>query len=215
MGLEFMPIFKDWAVSYDDEVEGHNPQYKDVFEGYWDIITEIINQSGNSILEFGSGTGNLTEKLLQAGKKVYPIEPSQEMRAIAQEKLKDYQVEFLDGDMENFPQPENEVDTIVSNLVFHHLNAAEKNSALAAYNKILPSGGKIIFGDTMFLSQAALDAIIERESSRGFEDLVEDLNREYYPLITDLEEIFRANNFKTTYRQMNNYVWIVIAEKIN
>ena len=86
MGLEFMPIFEEWAVVYDDEVNGGNPEYQEVFANYWQILDEINAASGEVVLEFGSGTGNLTEKLVVAGKTVYPVEPSPEMRNIAAEK---------------------------------------------------------------------------------------------------------------------------------
>ena len=58
MGLEFMPIFEEWAVVYDDEVNGGNPEYQEVFANYWQILDEINAASGEVVLEFGSGTGN-------------------------------------------------------------------------------------------------------------------------------------------------------------
>ena len=62
MGLEFMPIFEEWAVVYDDEVNGGNPEYQEVFANYWQILDEINAASGEVVLEFGSGTGNFNRK---------------------------------------------------------------------------------------------------------------------------------------------------------
>lgn len=214
MGLEFMPIFEDWALDYDEEVNGGNPEYQEVFANYWQILDKITAASGAVVLEFGSGTGNLTEKLVAAGKRVYPIEPSPEMRNIAMQKTALQEIPFLDGDMENFPELPEPVDTIVSNLVFHHLTAAEKRQVIEQYSHLLSAGGKIIFGDTMFLSQKIFTEIVTSEKAAGRENLAEDLEREYYPLITELEEYFRVNGFQTRYRQMNRFVWLVVAEKI-
>lgn len=214
MGLEFMPIFENWAADYDDEINGGNPEYQAVFLNYWESLSVITAAAGSSILEFGSGTGNLTEKLVAAGKQVYPVEPSPEMRAIARKKTLLKDVTFLPGDMEHFEKPLAPIDTIVSNLVFHHLTAAEKEQVIKQYNQLLPIGGKIIFGDTMFLSQASYDKILAAVKSAGLENLAADLEREYYPLIPEVEAYFSDNGFQTTYQQMNRFVWIVSAEKI-
>lgn len=214
MGLEFMPIFEEWAVDYDDEVNGGNPEYQEVFANYWQILDEITAASGDVVLEFGSGTGNLTEKLAAAGKSVYPVEPSAEMRTIAAEKVGLQELAFSAGDMENFSVPSETVDTIASNLVFHHLTIEEKARAIHRYSQLLPVGGKIVFGDTMFLSQKAYTEILATEKTAGRASLAADLEREYYPLMSELEELFRINGFQTRYQQMNRFVWLVIAEKI-
>ena len=214
MGLEFMPIFEEWALDYDDEVNGGNPEYQEVFANYWQILDEITAASGEVVLEFGSGTGNLTEQLVAAGKTVYPVEPSPEMRRIASEKPALREMNFLAGDMENVPLLPEPVDTIASNLVFHHLTAEEKKQAIERYSQLLPTGGKIIFGDTMFLSQKVYTEILAAEKAAGRDSLAADLEREYYPLMSELEEYFRLNGFQTRYRQMNRFVWLVIAEKI-
>lgn len=214
MGLEFMPIFEGWAVDYDEEVNGANPEYQEVFANYWQILDEITAHSGQSVLEFGSGTGNLTEKLVAAGKTVYPVEPSPEMRDMAAKKDALQATSFFAGDMENFPLPPEPVDTIVSNLVFHHLTAEEKQKVLKEYNQILSIGGKIIFGDTMFLSQTVYDTYLRTEKEAGRQNLAADLEREYYPVISELDQYFQKSGFQTTYRQMNRFVWIVYAEKI-
>ncbi|MDT2523733.1 class I SAM-dependent methyltransferase [Enterococcus raffinosus] len=214
MGLEFMPIFEEWALDYDEEVNGSNPEYQEVFANYWQILDEITAVSGDTVLEFGSGTGNLTEKLVAAGKTVYPIEPSPEMRRIAAEKPGLQETEFFPGDMEDFPMPSEPVDTIVSNLVFHHLTSKEKKRAIQRYSELLAPRGKIIFGDTMFLSQKSYDKILAEEKAAGRDSLATDLEREYYPVISELEEYFNVNGFQTRYRQMNRFVWLVVAEKL-
>lgn len=213
MGLEFMPIFKDWAAEYDAEVTGKNPEYREVFRQYQKTLVTIADLAGDHVLEFGSGTGNLTAALLARGKEVFPIEPSAEMRRIAENKPNLAGVTFMEGDLEQFPLPKR-VDTIVSNLVFHHLSSVEKQRALMRYHELLPTGGQVIFGDTMFLSQASYDRIVEEAKAAGHQNLVADLQREYYPLMGDLEEMFRRAGFDTSYQQMNRFVWIVDAIKI-
>ncbi|BCA86496.1 putative methyltransferase YrrT [Enterococcus saigonensis] len=213
MGLEFIPIFKEWADEYDETVAGHDPEYADVFLGYEEMLKMITEKSGQTVLEFGSGTGNLTLALLNAGKDVYPVEPSVEMRALAQSKPELATVEFLAGDMENFPLPNRNIDTIAANFVFHHLNGIEKKRALKKYAALLPQGGKVIIGDTMFVSQLRFDAIITAAIAAGKQTLASDLQREYYPLLPDLENYFHEAGFAVKFWQINTFAWIAEAVK--
>lgn len=214
MGREFLTIFSDWATSYDATVSGNDPEYKEVFENYDELLTKIAYLSGDTILEFGSGTGNLTEKFLTMRKTVYPVEPSTEMIAIAKAKqiLKDQ--EFIEGDLEVFPLPNEPIDTVASSFVFHHLTEMEKEKVIRMYSDILPVSGKVIIGDTMFLSFESFKAILNDAYETGKLELAEDLEREYYPLISDLENYFRRAGFKTQFIQMNKFAWILEATKM-
>lgn len=149
MGREFISLFENWANSYDDTVVGHDLQYKDVFRNYDAILDDVVKRSGNKVIEFGVGTGNLTAKLIAAGKQVYGIEPSQAMRDIAANKLTE-DAEIADGDFLDFPSPPFSPDTIVSSYAFHHLTNEEKREAIRRYGNMLAEHGKIVFADTVF-----------------------------------------------------------------
>ncbi|MER2007218.1 MAG: SAM-dependent methyltransferase, partial [Psychrobacillus sp.] len=75
MGREFVNIFDGWAEPYDASVSGKDPEYRDVFEGYDSILNEVVNRvSGTSIIEFGTGTGNLTALLVEKNLNVIGFE---------------------------------------------------------------------------------------------------------------------------------------------
>lgn len=213
MGREFLEIFTEWAESYDWFVQGNDPQYQEVFRDYDEILNDIVQKSGNWVLEFGVGTGNLTQKLVDAGKTVFAIEPSAQMRELAQLKLED-KIQIHDGDLLKFPPPVFRVDTIVGSYVFHHLTDSEKTEAIEKYGFMLDRGGKAIFADTMFLSAEIRDKLIGQAKDSGHFDLAEDLEREYYPLMTTLKNIFEAAGFQVRFSQFNEFVWIVEGEKI-
>ena len=213
MGREFLDIFTGWAKEYDQTVTGHDPEYEAVFHGYDELLTKMVALSGNSILEFGSGTGNLTIKFLNEGKVVFPVEPSQEMINIAKEKKELKHQFFIEGDLEDFPLPPSAIDTIAASFDFHHLTESEKQKVIRRYYELLPPKGKIIIGDTMFLSDKSYQAILNDAYETGKLTLVEDLEREYYPYIFDLETYFRETGFTTRFTQMNNFAWIVEATK--
>ncbi|MFD0768111.1 class I SAM-dependent DNA methyltransferase [Bacillus sp. CGMCC 1.60114] len=211
MGTEFNELFDEWAHTYDSFVQGEDVQYKEVFAHYEEILEDVVNKSFGNILEFGVGTGNLTNRLLAAGYTVYGIEPSKEMRIIAREKLPQG-ASITDGDFLNFVIPSH-VDTIVSTYAFHHLTDQEKNVAIAKYSQLLNKGGKIVFADTIFVDQEAHDKTVEAAEKRGFHQLANDLQTEYYTRIPVMQSIFENNGFQVTFTRMNHYVWVMEATK--
>lgn len=212
MGREFLTVFRDWAENYDTVVAGGDRQYQDVFENYEAILDEIVALSGDSIIEFGVGTGNLTERLLAAEKQVFGIEPSFEMRRVAEQKLPAH-VTIVDGDMENFSVPPYPVDTLVSSYVFHHLTDDEKKGVLKEYRALLKGEGKLIFADTLFISESEKMKLIDKYPEKDYPDLIEDLNREYYPMMPTVYEGLKEAGFqKIGFTQMNEFVWLITAE---
>lgn len=211
MGKEFIELFEYWADSYDSTVTGHDLEYKDVFLHYENTLQMVVDRSIGHVLEFGVGTGNLTQKLLNKGLRVTGVEPSAAMRKIAEEKLAD-KVSLLDGDFLDFPHVDN-VSTIVSTYAFHHLTDDEKSKAIAFYSNFLPTGGKIVFADTMFKSKEAYNKGISDALSKGFLNLAEDLQREYYTTIPVLTDILERNGFKVIFDRCNDFVWLLEGVK--
>ena len=78
---------------------------------------------------------------------------------------------------------------------------------------MLPKGGKVLFGDTMFLSLAHKMERIDEARQAGHQRLAADLQREYYPVIADIERYFRQHGFTSRFKQINEYVWLVEAQK--
>lgn len=211
MGREFIPIFSEWAKQYDETVKGKDEEYREVFLHYPELLANIAEKAGDSVIEFGSGTGNLTLELIRRKKTVFAIEPSAAMRQVAEAKPELSQVTFIDGDMEQFPQINFPIDTIVSSYVFHHLNETEKQRVIKRYKALLSEGGKVIIGDTMFLSPEHKESILRQAIKANHLRLAADLQREYYPLIPDIEPYFRANGFTSRFKQINAFVWLVEA----
>lgn len=77
----------------------------------------------------------------------------------------------------------------------------------------LTDNGKIVFGDTMFTSDLHKMAVIKEAKEKGYLDLAADLDREYYPNIDLLRNIFTLHGFDVTFRQMNDFAWLIVAAK--
>lgn len=211
MGREFVDIFDEWAHSYDASVSGEDPEYRDVFEGYETILSEVAKLVSGSVIEFGSGTGNLTAKLIEAGFSVIAIEPNTKMRQLTIERFPSIKV--IDGDLLQFNAGRERIDAIVSTYVFHHLTDEEKGEALKNYAKLLPTNGKVVFADTAFTTEESKREQIEKERNRGFHHVADDLEREYYTTIPILLKLFDEAGFRVEFTKMNDFVWLMHATK--
>lgn len=212
MGREFNELFEMWADSYDMTVTGHDEEYKAVFQNYDDILKLVAEKSVGNVLEFGVGTGNLTKALLEKGHLVFGIEPSASMREIAASKLGS-EVPISDGDFIQFKMPNEKIDTIVSSYAFHHLTDYEKANAFAIYSKFLQKGGKIVFADTIFEDEMAYKKMIEDAKKKGYSNLANDLQSEYYTTKAVLSEILEKNGFIVKFTRCNDFVLVMEATK--
>ncbi len=211
MGREFVDIFDGWIYSYDASVAGEDPEYRDVFENYEEILQEVASKAIGTVLEFGTGTGNLTAKLVDAGHRVIGIEPNMAMRRATIERFPSLIV--TDGDLLDFETNGILIDSIVSSYVFHHLTDEEKGIALIKYAQLLPKNGKVVFADTVFMTEGTKLAQIEKERARNYHHVADDLEREYYTQLSVLLDLFKKVGFEGTFKQMNDFVWLMDATK--
>lgn len=211
MGREFVDIFDGWYHSYDASVAGEDPEYRDVFEGYDEILNAVTSKVVGTILEFGTGTGNLTAKLIDAGHQVIGIEPNTVMRGLTADRFPS--IEVKDGDLIDFETGGKTIDSIASSYVFHHLTDEEKGIALKKYAQLLPINGKVVFADTTFITEDAKQAQIDKERARNFNNVADDLEREYYTTLPVLMKLFQEAGFEVTIKQLNDFVWLMDATK--
>jgi len=136
------------AAQYYDESYSKNAFYPIMIER----IIQLANPNADDVvLDIGTGTGALAIKIAPKVRKVIAIDTSEEMLKLAKEKAKQADMENIEFKIGSFTEPnvDEQLDIIISNLVFEWVPDRDKRTAINAMSSLLKGSGRAILGERM------------------------------------------------------------------
>ncbi|MGQ9826201.1 MAG: arsenite methyltransferase, partial [Desulfotomaculales bacterium] len=204
----------DYAL---EDLEGLPPELLRTSLGCGNPTALAGLQPGQVVLDLGSGAGLdvfLAARRVGPQGKVYGLDMTDEMLALAEENRRRAgveNVEFIKGDMENIPLPDDHVDVIISNCVINL--SADKAGVFKEAFRVLKPGGRLAVSDLLWQKEVpswvrqdvglwtgcVAGALTVEECRRllaeaGFEETALEVTRVYGA--EDLPEEFLANKRK-------------------
>ena len=204
-------LFNVWAANYDQQLATGNAPIS--FEGYEDVLAETVVQAevapGMSVLDLGTGTGNLAARFVTAGCDVWGMDFSENMLAKAQEKLPSPRLILADLRDTTWPQSlTRRFDRIVSAYVWHDFNLAYKMGLLKRLTEqYLASQGRVVIADIAYPDQTA------RMQARAYWGRLWSEAEHYWAADETIADC-KAIGLSCTYQQVSSCAGVFVVETV-
>lgn len=141
LGENIASEFNEFAKDYTNDMIRCVPHYEKLISSFTEYLPEGFSPS--SILELGSGNGNVTAALLQHFPKAnYTlVDASKEMIDLCKLRFKDFSMSYSNSYFNEFDFNKNQYDLVVAGFSLHHCNEEEKQVIFKnIYASLKPNG---------------------------------------------------------------------------
>ena len=141
--------FNDFSKNYTNDMIGCVPHYLSLISSFTKYFPDNFNPK--SILDLGSGNGNVTAQLIPS----FPnatftlVDASAEMINLCRSQFKDYDFIYDNKYFKDFLFKEKSYDLIAAGFSLHHCDENEKQSIFKNINTSLKKGGIFSYSDLM------------------------------------------------------------------
>jgi putative AdoMet-dependent methyltransferase len=199
--------FDTWAETYEQDVQNEGFP----FAGYHSVLDAVVELSGalagDSVLDLGAGTGNLSWRFARLGCELWLTDFSKEMLTKARLRLPG--ARFFTFDLRGrWPaELDQRFDRIVSAYVFHHFELPEKVRLVQMLvQERLGPEGVLVIADISFLNHTACHLV--RAASR---DAWED---EPYWIATETLPLLHQAGIPTDYHQVSDCAGVYRMKRV-
>jgi len=181
---EMIQIGKDFASREVVEAyDARHRQFRDIEGENSAIITGLGIQHGQTLADFGSGTGAFAMQAACLCARVHAIDISQAMLDYTAWKAKSQGLANIvchHGGFLTYVHTDSPLDAITSSMALHHLPDFWKQKALTRLNMMLKPGGRLYLHDVVFADkdyEANIQSWINKMASKLGPQMAEDTGR--------------------------------------
>ncbi len=183
---EFRQIGTDYGN--EAEVAGYDTSHAD----FRDVEAESIKvldlldlREGDSVIDFGAGTGTFAVQAARRCARVYAVDVSRAMLNCAEARAARAglgNIVFRHSGFLTYRHTDQAVDAVCTTFAFHHLPDFWKGVALKRLHPVLKAGGRLYIHDIIVAESNALehiDALIDKLAQAGGRTLKEETEKHF------------------------------------
>lgn len=203
------------APGYDVDVLNESDPIRTGYDAVLDwVVASAKMEPTARVLELGSGTGNLTQRLPRC-RELICVDVSEKMEEIAKGKLSSLENRtFLQDDiLAVFDRDLGTFDTILSAYAIHHLTEDEKGILFQQIRSSLNEGGIAVFGDLMLENAAARRDKIGQYRKIGNDIVAEAFDEEFFWHLDEALAALRNLGFQVQWKRFSDLSYGIVGHK--
>lgn len=116
----------------------------ETFHQWMKVVLECIDRKRDiTVLDIGCGTGRFSPLLADfLDARVFGVEPSDKMRAVAEKENSHPRVEYMEGTAENNPLDDESCDVVWASMIIHHVS--NLGSVVKEFYRVLKPEGFLL-----------------------------------------------------------------------